>query len=203
MLTRKTILLQFLIDCDMKASPSKVKILTWLFSLSLALSYTITKIIVIHFISCFILKPKSLSFTCHHLLSFVFIRCITLCSSLLFVITHCITLCHSLSFVVTSSHSLSLVVIFCHSLSLVIICCHLLSLVVSLVFTRCTTRCHSLSFVVTCCHSLWLVVPLFVTCCHSIYHSSVFLWTILCIFHFCKNINPRLYILFLVDKSMT
>ena len=28
MLTRKTILLQFLIDCDMKTRPSKVKILT-------------------------------------------------------------------------------------------------------------------------------------------------------------------------------
>ena len=30
-----------------------------------------------------------------------------------------------------------------------------------------------------------------------------FLFPMVCIFDFCKNINPRLYILFSVDKSMT
>ena len=61
-------------------------------------------IVVIHCIFCFILKPKSLSFTCSHLLSFVFVCC----HSLSFVKSLNAIRCHSLPSVVTHYHSLSL-----------------------------------------------------------------------------------------------
>ena len=98
--------------------------------------YNAEYIVVIHCIYCFILKPKSLSFSCSHSLSFVFICCTTRCHPLSFVITRCINRCHSLHY------PFSIVVIRCHSLY------HSLSFVVPLV----ATRCHSLY------HSLWLVV---------------------------------------------
>ena len=83
-----------------------------------------------------ILKPKSLSFTCSHSLSFFFIRCITRCHSFSFVITCCITRCHSFSLVVTRCHSLY------HSLSIVVTRCHSLYQSLSLVVTRCHATYH-------------------------------------------------------------
>ena len=89
---------------------------------------------------------------------------------------HKITLFYLLSFVfirfITRCHSLLLIFIFCYSLSFVVIHCdllyHSLSLVVSLVFIRCTTRCHSLSLVVIRCHSVSFVVTIVVIHCHSL-----------------------------------
>ena len=55
---------------------------------------------------CFILKPRTLSFTCSHWLLFVFICCTTRCHSMSFIVICCNSL----------YYSLSLVVIYCHSL---------------------------------------------------------------------------------------
>ena len=79
---------------------------------SLYIIYIAEYIVVIHGIFCFILKSKSLSFTCSHSLSFVFIPSTTCYHSFSFVITRYITRCHSLSLVVIRCHSLY------HSLSL-------------------------------------------------------------------------------------
>ena len=120
--------------------------------LILQIIYVAEYIVVIHWISCSILKPKSLSFTCSHSFSFVFICWTTPCYLLPFVITSYITYSYSLSFIVIRCHSLSLVVICCDSLS------HSLWLVV--------IRCHSLLLVVICCHSLYHSLSLVVTRCN-------------------------------------
>ena len=78
--------------------------------------------------------------------------------SLSFLLKHKNTLFYLLSFVfirfITRCHSLLLIVIFCYSLSFVVIRCHLLYHSLSLVVICCTTRCHSLSLVVTRCTTL-------------------------------------------------
>ena len=39
--------------------------------------------------------------------------------------------------------------------------------------------------------------------CNEATERDFFLFQTVCLFDFCKNMNPRRYILFLVDKSMT
>ena len=67
---------------------------------------------------------------------------------LLFLLKHKITLFYLLSFVfirfITRCHSLLLIVFFIYSLSFVVTRCHSLSLAIPLAVTRCTPRCHSL-----------------------------------------------------------
>ena len=94
-------------------------------------------IVIVHCIFCFILNPKSLSFTWSQ--SVVFIR------------FH--SLYHSLSFVVIRYHLLY------HSLS------YSLSFVFLLVVIRCTTPCHSLYLAAIRCHSLYHSLPLVATRC--------------------------------------
>ena len=72
--------------------------------------------------------------TLFYLLSFVFIRFITRCHSLIVIFVTC-----------------------CHSLSLVVTCCHSL---IPLVVTLIHSLYHSFSFVITRCHFLLFDVPL-------------------------------------------
>ena len=88
-------------------------------------------IVVMQCIFCFILKPKSLSFTCSHSLSLVFISCTTRCHLLRLVLSLVVTRCHWLSFVVP----------------LIVIRCHSLPLVVQLIVIRCYSMYHSSVFI--------------------------------------------------------
>ena len=185
MLTRKTILLQFLIDCDMKTRPSKVQILTWLFS---PITHSIVYYNQNYSYTLHILFHSKTKITLFHLPSFPFIRFHSLYHSLSFAIICYHSFYHSLSLAVIRCHSQSFVVTRCHFLSLVVTCYHLLSLVVTHCFTRFHSLYHLLSLFVIRCHLLSFVVTRCTTLCHLLSLNM----SLVCLF-----MNDPLYFSFL------